>query len=222
MKQYIYLVLFIIGSYHSSLAQVGINIADPTETLEVNGTTTVREKLYLEAPGFVGIGDKNFLVKKADNTWAQHNATTANYAPINYTQLKFTNVPSSGLVSFNTGINATDYTVAVQGYYYYVAGGTNTNVSLLSRGGTQTSRVEGTQFYAYINTSTNTWHIKGAVNNSDFRAASGYDIQNTAIDLFMNVVIFRKKFFTKEHSNITVNMDGSATGTAPLPTAFQP
>lgn len=214
----IFFTLLILFCCAMSFAQVGINTTNPTETLDVNGTTTVRQKLYLENPGPATLEHEEFLVKKPDNTWGKHNVASAKYGPVNYSQLIFRRVPSTGMTNFNTNIPTDKYIVAVQGYYYYLAGGTNTNVQLRSNRSTSSSNshIEGPQFYAFEQGGT--WRIAGLVTQSNFKQNYG---TNTQIDLYMNVVILRKDFFTKGHGTINVNMGSSTTGTAPLPAAFQ-
>lgn len=215
-QRYILQILLIMSCGLISYGQVGINTNTPTETLDVEGKTIVRERLYLENPNAAEIQHQNLLVKRPDRSWAIHNVNTAKYGPVNYTEVKFENVPSAGIQSYNTLIPTSKYIVAVQGYYYYIAGSTNTDVLLNStRAASPNDHIEGPRFHAYENNGT--WHIQGQVNQSNFQSEAG----NTNVDIFMNIAIFRRDFFTKSHSDINVDMGGNSTGTAPLPPAFQ-
>lgn len=217
MKTPLYIVHVLIMSCGLfSYAQVGINTDTPTETLDVDGKTIVRERLYMENPEDAEIQHQELLVKREDKSWALHNVNTAKYGPVNYTQIKFENVPTTGIQDYDTGIPTSKYIVVVQGFYYYIAGGTVTDVLLNStRSASPNNHIEGPRFHAFE--SNGTWHIQGQVNQSNFQSASG----DTSVDIFMNIVIFRRDFFTKSHPDIQVNMNGNSTGTAPLPVAFQ-
>ncbi|HLS29269.1 MAG TPA: hypothetical protein VK021_00285, partial [Flavobacteriaceae bacterium] len=94
MKTPLYIVHVLIMSCGLfSYAQIGINTDTPTETLDVDGKTIVRERLYLENPEDAEIQHQELLVKRIDKSWALHNVNTAKYGPVNYTQIKFENVP---------------------------------------------------------------------------------------------------------------------------------
>ena len=197
-------------------AQVGINNPNPQAALDVVGGTLIEEKLYLENPGnSTQIRGAKLLIQKTDEEVVQYNIDISKYGPINYVQFIFRNTNTIGLRQYDTKISATDYIVTVQGFYFLITGTNDTNVTLRST--VNNNRVEGFQMYAYINPTTNTWFLKGFVNNSRFQNNSNVD---SAIDLYMNLIIFRNGFIAKPLMDVTVNMNNSETGSVPIPIGF--
>lgn len=199
-------------------AQVGINNPNPTATLDVNGGVSAEGKLFLENPGnSTQIRGSKLLIKKINEQVVQYDIDKSKYGPINYVQFIFRNTNTHGLQDYDTKISATKYLVTVQGFYFLIAHPVNsTNVTVRSE--RDNSKVEGFQMYAYIDTFTQTWHIKGFVNNSTFQ----YNSADGNIDLYMNLIIFRNGLIAKPLDDVEVNMGNSDTLTAPLPTEFLP
>ena len=50
-KLSLFLLFIVLINPFKVIAQIGINITDPTAMLDVNGTTIIDEKLFLENPG---------------------------------------------------------------------------------------------------------------------------------------------------------------------------
>ncbi|MBT0607963.1 hypothetical protein [Aequorivita echinoideorum] len=216
MKNFIYIAAILFLHTTAVVAQVGINNPNPQETLDVNGSAIVSDRLYLENPGnSTQIRGSKLLIQKTDDQIVQYDIEQSKYGPINYVEFVFRNTNTAGLTDYDTKISATDYLVTIQGFYFLRAGSTDTNITIRST--LDNNKVEGFQVYAYISTATNTWHIKGFVNNSRFQNSSGAD---TSIDLYMNLIIFRNGFISKPLPNITVNMTNAETKTAPLPAGF--
>lgn len=213
-KLYLYsIVLFFQGV--SLMAQVGINNPNPSATLDVNGSVLVRKNLFLENPqAFSMIRGSKLLIQKTNDQIVQYDIDKSKYGPINYVQFVFKNTNTHGLQDYDTKISVNDYLVTVQGFYFLIAGTTNTNVTIKST--QKDDNIDGFQMYAYIHPEKKTWHIRGFVNNSTFRDNN----QDTAIDLYMNLIIYRNGFIAKPLNDITVNMGNSGTKTAPLPPGF--
>lgn len=213
-KFYLYSILIFFQSF-SLIGQVGINNPNPTATLDVNGSVWVQKNLFLENPQtFSMIRGSKMLIQKTNNQVVQYDIEKSKYGPINYVQFVFKKTNTHGLQNYNTKISATDYLVTVQGFYFLNADTNHTSVTLRST--VNDDNIEGFQIYAYIDTSTNTWHIKGYVNNSTFMDGGN----QIAIDLYMNLIIFRNGFIAKPLNDITVNMGNLETKTAPLPPGF--
>ncbi len=213
-KFYLYLVLIFVAGF-STTAQVGINNPNPTATLDVNGDVLVQKHLFLENPGsYSQIRGSKMLIKKTDEQIVQYDIDQSKYGPINYVQFVFKNTNTQGVLDYDTKISITDYLVTVQGFYFLIAGTTNTNVTIKNR--VNDDYIDGFQMYAYIDEETETWHIKGFVNNSTFRNGN----RNTSIDLYMDLIIYRNGFIAKPLDNITVDMENRETKTAPLPSGF--
>lgn len=207
------LMLFLTAG---ALAQVGINNPNPDATLDVNGSVWVRKKLFLENPGdYTQIRGSKLLIKKTDGQIVKYDIDISKYGPINYVEYVFRDTNTNGLQDFDTKISAHDYLVTVQGYYFLVAQTNSTNVTIKSN--LAEDNIEGFQVYAYIDETTQTWHIKGFVNHSTFRDSSD---QAVPINLYMNLIIFRNGFIAKPLDMITVDMDTQESGIAPLPAGF--
>lgn len=213
-RLYLYFILIFFQSV-SIIAQVGINNPNPTATLDVNGSVLVQKNLFLENPqAFSIIRGSKLLIQKTDDQIVQYDIDISKYGPINYVQFVFRNTNTIGLRDYDTKISSTDYLVTVQGFYFLASASNSTSVTIKST--RNDDDIEGFQMYAYIHPVKKTWHVRGFVNNSTFRSGS----QNTQIDLYMNLIIYRNGFIAKPLNDITVNMGNSDTNIAPLPQGF--
>lgn len=203
-------------------AQVGINTTNPTAELDVVGDTKIDGSLYLENPGSnTQIRGSKLMVISTDGSIKKYDINASKYGPINYAQFEFEDLSQDGLQDYDTKISTAEYIVSIQGYYFLEAGTGDTNVMLHST--ISDDNIEGYQIYAYPNTTTNTWFIRAFGNNSEFMTptnGSGSNTATTTVDLFLNVIIYRKGFISKEVGSISVDMSGSETGTANKPTGF--
>ena len=208
-------VIFVLIFTYALKAQVGINTTTPSATLDVNGTTKTDAKLFLENPGNSSVirGSK-LIIEKTDRSLVQYDIDVSKYGPINYAEFVFRNTSRAGITDYNTKISTVNYTVSVQGYYFRENGSNSTNVHVVSNKGNNV--VEGFQVYAYKNTTTNTWFIKCIVNDGIFEG------RNTSanIDIYMNLIIFRKRFIAKEVGSVSVNMNQQTSRTVAKPTGF--
>lgn len=212
---YGYLIAFLLQTGFL-MAQVGINNPNPQATLDVNGSVLVYEHLYLENPGDSDqIRGSNLLIQKTNGQIVQYDIDQSKYGPINYVQFVFKDTNTNGLKDYDTKISATEYLVTVQGFYFLKAGTTDTSITIKST--VDNTKVEGFQVYAYIDNRTNTWHIKGFVNNGKFQNNL---LADTSIDLYMNLIIFRNGFIAKPLENVVVNMGQQETKTVNVPSGF--
>lgn len=205
--------------------QVGINTSTPSKTLDVQGTMRVDESVFLENPSANDdIRNSLLLLRKNDGSVAQYDIDESKYGPINYSQYVFKKVGEEGLQNFDTKISADEYTVTVQGFYFLTANDANpSSTNTLIQSKNDSDNIEGYQFYAYKNSTTNTWFLKAIVNNSNFRGQDiAGDYEDTVVDIYLNVVIYRNKLITKSPSTSTiiVNMGDNETAVAPLPLGF--
>lgn len=212
--------LLCLFTTNAFLAQVGINTTAPTATLEVVGDMKVEGRMYLENPGDnTTIRGSKLLIQSTDDTIKKYDINISKYGPINYSQFVFNELSKDGLQDYDTKISTTDYIVSIQGYYFLEANSDDTNIMLHSLIDNQ--NIEGYQIYAYPNTATNTWYIRAFGNNSEFMVKdSGNTMTPTDIDLYLNVIIYRRGFIAKAQNDISINMNDVETGTAPLPTGF--
>ncbi|MGB3774789.1 MAG: hypothetical protein WA951_05995 [Leeuwenhoekiella sp.] len=203
----------------SIMAQVGINTTDPQAHLHVEGNTILDGNLFLENPGaFDVIRGSKLLVNTTGNQILQYDIAQSKYGPINYAQFAFLNTSTNGVRDYDTKISVTDYLVTIQGYYF---AGPNNNTNIMPHSNNNPIEIPGFQMYAYKNTTTNTWFLRGFFNNATFRApVSGGTYGDVPVDIYLNLIIFRNGFISKPQNDITVNMNNSETITAPLPAGF--
>lgn len=201
-------------------AQVGINTLAPSATLEVIGDVKLDGSLTLENPGNnTQIRGSKFLIRSTSNELLKYDISMSKYGPINYAEFAFTNLACDGLLDYDTKISSTKYYVSIQGYSFGEAGSGRAG-SIMPHSTNSNDNIEGYQFYAYINPSTQTWWLKAFVNDSQFQLYNGTTYVNTEIDMFLNVMIYRNGFISKAQSDIAVDMGNLSSGTAPLPPGF--
>ncbi len=221
MKKIINLSILVFSA-SIALGQVGINTItpDPTVALDVVGDTKIETNLFLENPGAFGtIRGSRLLIKSTANNILEYNISQSKYGPVNYAQFVFSNLSKDGLQDYDTKISINNYIVTIQGYYFLEAGTTNTNV--MAHSTITDTNIEGYQIYAYKNMLTQTWFLRAFVNNAEFMASdSSYVYWPSAIDMYLNIIIYRNGFIAKELTPISVDMGNLETGIAPLPTGF--
>ena len=219
MKNTIVYILIVFGVHHM-IAQVGINKPNPTKALDMIGDVIVDDKVFLESPGGNAIirGSK-LLIHDSTKGILQYDIDVSKYGPINYAEYKFTGLSADGLQDYDTKISTTDYILTVQGYFFL--GAVTGSTGIIVQSTIDIDNIEGYQFYAYPNTITGTWFLRGFVNNSKFQQKVAGVFTDSQIDLFLNVVIYRNKFIAKSQaSTMSIDMSNSSTGTAPLPAGF--
>ncbi len=218
MKKII-LVVSLILSANSVWCQIGINKYNPQSTLDIAGYAKSDGSLFLENPGEVtGIRNSKFLIDSPSDNIVRYDIDISKYGPLNYAQFIFRGLNKDGLQDYDTKISIDKYIVAVQGYYYLEPGTDDTDI--MPHSNLSLDNVEGYQIYAYKNLVTNTWFLRAFINNSEFHTRIAGVFQATPIDLYLNLVIYRNDFITKEQNTISVSMGNSETGTAPLPPGF--
>lgn len=216
----IYFILIVLVTSGPICAQVGINTTTPSKELEVVGDVKLDGFLYLENPGQnTNIRGSKFLIRTTTNELNRYDINTSKYGPINYAEFKFESLSPFGLQDYDTKISTTDYLVSIQGYSCGIAGAGRTG-SIMPHSLISDDRIEGYQIYAYPNLVTGTWFLRAFVNNSEWQKSTGSGYVNTPIDMWLNVIIYRRGFITKAVSDINVDMGNMPTGTAPLPAGF--
>ncbi|GHC51484.1 hypothetical protein [Ulvibacter litoralis] len=213
----LYILFFVVNL--TVYAQVGINTSSPSATLDVVGNVKTDLSLFLENPGeYTQIRDSKLLIKSTTDEVLKYNLLVSKYGPTNYAEYVFKDLSTNGLQDYDTKIATSEYIVTVQGFYFVEAITGNTDI--MSHSNIRNNNIEGHQIYAYKNTTTNTWFLRGFINNGTFRSNNGSAYVDSPIDLYLNVIIYRNGFITKEQSGITVDMGNSETGVAPLPSGF--
>src|SRR5690606_17851440 len=146
--------------------------------------------------------------RTTQNNINRYDIDISKYGPINYAQFIFSELSTNGLQDYDTKISSEDYIVSVQGYHYNKHMG-NTNV--LTHSNSDDNNIEGHQIYAYENPATETWFLRAFINNGTFRTenASKTNFIDHPIDMYLNIVIYRKGFISKEKDPISVDMGNS-------------
>lgn len=214
-------VISLLLSTATAIAQVGINTTTPTADLEVVGDVQIDNYLYLENPGdSQQIRGSKLLIALQNDNLVQYDINQSKYGPINYAEFIFRDLSKDGLQDYDTKISIDDYVLTVQGYYFLEAGSNDTDVMLYST--VDSDNIEGHQVYAYKNTTTNTWFLRAFVNNAEFRSyvASAGQFVGIEVDMYLNLIIYRKGFISKELTPVSIDMGNLETGVAPLPTGF--
>ncbi len=212
MKKTVFYILSICANI--TWAQVGINTETPQATLDVVGDAIADGSLFLEAPNAsTQILGSNLLIRSTTNDKLKYDIGISKYGPINYAQFAFRSASTNGLLDYDTKISIADYTVTIQGFYFLKTDG---NTSLTIHSNTSNDDSEYYQFYAYKNSTTQTWFIKAFVNNATFRSGPS----NIPVDILLNLIIYRKRFISKELPAISIDMGDMETGTAPIPLGF--
>lgn len=219
-----YLRLLFIIMPLISFSQVGINTNTPVATLDVQGNTLIEGSLFLENPANnTNIVNPTLLIRLENGDIVTYDIDVSRYGPINFSQFIFRRVASDGLLDFDTRIPTDSYAVTLQGFS--ILGNNNGSGQggyVLGRSTVNNNAIEGYQFYAYHNTTTNTWWIRSFINNSNFTARDGSIFYvNSTVDIFINTLIYKNEFITTTvDAPVVVDMNNSETGTAPLPAGF--
>ena len=217
----LYIILYVLFCFQFLNAQVGILNTSPLATLDVGGDALIEGSLFLENPGNnLVIRGSKLLIVSTDNSVKQYDINTSKYGPINYVEYIFDDLSKDGLQDYDTKISTAKYIVSIQGYYFVKAVNGSTNVMTHSL--IDNENIEGYQVYAYPNPVTNTWCLRAFINNGEFMAAdnSGNIMVPTSVDMYLNIIIYRRGFIAKEQNSISVDMLNSETKTVALPTGF--
>lgn len=110
--------LFIIWTYFSIHAQVGINTINPQGTLDVKGAILV-ESYVIDTTNSNATGNYYLLTRSKDTTPVGKvkllDIALRNVAPVNTYNIILKNVREDDVVSLNTGLETAKYVVAITG-----------------------------------------------------------------------------------------------------------
>lgn len=214
----LYSLIITLLSLSPIFCQVGINVSNPSATLEVGGNVKTESDLFLENPGDnSNIRGSKFLINSTTDELLRYDINISKYGPINYVELAFKYLSTNGLQFYDTKISTTDYLVSVQGFSYREAGNDN---GIMPHSLVADENIEGFQVYAYKNSATGTWCLKAFINNSQFQVYRNGSYENTELDLWLNLIIYRDGFISKSLDPVAVDMGNSETITVALPTGF--
>ncbi|KXH84692.1 hypothetical protein [Chryseobacterium kwangjuense] len=209
MKIKIYAVLMVCTGFfiHAQNAKVGIKTANPTETLDVNGSSYTNS-LYLRNPGEPDKTGGHFLAT-SKNTLDLYDPALESSGLFNYIKLTISGVPSTGIIDYDTKIDATRFLVVVHNYSFKLNNG-STQVALDYGANGVNDNKQGSP---NVNTfrSNGTWHIRANFTNSTLQRYSNPDgtYNNFKVDLYLMAY---KYLITKQNIEDNIQNLGGTNG----------
>ncbi len=193
--------------------KIGINTANPTETLDVNGSSYTNS-LYLRNPGEPDNSGGHFLAT-SQNTLDIYDPTLETSGLFNYIQLSLTGVPFTGLTDYDTKIDASKFLVVVHNYSFRLNSGA-TDVALDYNSNGVNDNIQGSPNINAFR-SNGTWHIRANFTNSkllDYTTGNPDGTYNNfTIDLYLMAY---KYLITKQNINDNTKDLGGTDGSSQL------
>ena len=205
------------------LAQVGIN--NPKETLDVIGDTSMK-KLFLRNPGNPTETGGYFLGGNS-NTLDRLDPSKNPMGIFNYIKLSLTNVNPNGITDFDTKIDASKFILIVHSFGLQsvtAAGVASTRITVDYLNDNLDNKIQGSPvFQSFV--SNGTWHLRGYVDKSVFKAVNPAGGISTAPHTY-NIDFYMVAYYhviTKDNiSDKSLNANGTDASTLvlPKPTGF--
>lgn len=192
---------------------VGIGTNTPTHTLEVNGNTKLSGNLYFENPGdFTGNSSGSyFLIRdNSDNVIKRYVPATSAFSAINSTVYFITNVSTSGVTNFDTGIPASRYYVVIGGFI--VRGPNNDSNIHIESPNNLSNYIPQYSTRSFVQNGT--WRIKFTPNNSR--------VFDKAPEIRLSISAYRRDMLTTINNQISYDMNAVTTGVASIPAPVLP
>ncbi|MEY8761285.1 hypothetical protein [Chryseobacterium tongliaoense] len=216
MERKIYsIIILTLGIFlNAQKGKVGIKTTNPTETLDVNGTSYTNS-LFLRNPGEPTMTGGHFLAT-SENSLQIYDPNLESSGLFNYIKLSLTGVSASGITDYDTKIDANNFLVVVQNYSFKLNDGT-TNVALdYGDNGINDNRQGSPDVTAFK--SNGTWHIKAGFTNSRLIALTSSNpartYNNFTVDLYLMAY---KRLITKQNiSDRTTDLGGTDGSTQTL------
>lgn len=222
MKRKIYITLIMcFGIFlNAQKGKVGVNTANPTETLDVNGKTYTNS-LYLRNPGEPTMTGGSFLAT-SQNALQLYDPALESSGLFNYLKLTLTGVPGTGIADYDTKIDATNFLVILHNYSFKLNDGT-TNVMLdYGDNGVNDNKQGSPEVIAFK--SNGTWHVKARFVDSRIIAANSTTpsrtYNNFTVDLYL--MAYRRLIEKQNINDINDDLGGNdgSTKTINKPTGF--
>lgn len=206
--------------WNAQTGKVGIKTTNPTETLDVNGTSFTNS-LYLRNPGEPTMTGGHFLAT-SQNSLQIYDPTLESSGLFNYIKLSLTGVSASGITDYDTKIDAANFLVVVHNYSFKLNDG-STSVALdYGDNGTNDNRQGSPDVITFK--SNGTWHIKARFSNSKLIAFTSTNpartYNNFTVELYLMAY---KRLITKQNINdINIDLNGTdgSARTAGKPSGF--
>ena len=200
--------------------KVGINTANPTETLDVNGKTYTNS-LYLRNPGEPTMTGGSFLAT-SQNGLQLYDPALESSGLFNYLKLSLTGISGAGITDYDTKIDANNFLVVLHNYSFKLNDG-NTNVMLdYGDNGINDNKQGSPDVVAFK--SNGTWHIRARFTDSRIIAVNSSspsrNYNNFTVDLYL--MAYRRLITKQNISDVTADLGGNngSTQTITKPSGF--
>lgn len=205
---------------NAQIGKVGINTANPTETLDVNGKTYTNS-LYLRNPGEPTMTGGSFLAT-SQNGLQLYDPALESSGLFNYLKLTLTGVSGTGITDYDTKIDANNFLVVLHNYSFKLNDG-NTNVMLdYGDNGINDNKQGSPDVVAFK--SNGTWHIRARFTDSRIIAVNSSspsrNYNNFTVDLYL--MAYRRLITKQNISDVTADLGGNngSTQTITKPSGF--
>ena len=222
MKRKIYIIIIMcLGIFlNAQKGKVGINTANPTETLDVNGKTYTNS-LYLRNPGEPTMTGGSFLAT-SQNGLQLYDPALESSGLFNYLKLTLTGISGSGITDYDTKIDANNFLVVLHNYSFKLNDG-NTNVMLdYGDNGINDNKQGSPDVVAFK--SNGTWHIRAKFTDSRIIAVNSSNpsrsYNNFTVDLYL--MAYRRLITKQNISDVNADLGGNngSTQTITKPSGF--
>lgn len=186
---------------------VGINTANPTETLDVNGKTYTNS-LYLRNPGEPTMTGGSFLAT-SQNGLQLYDPALESSGLFNYLKLSLTGISGAGITDYDTKIDANNFLVVLHNYSFKLNDG-NTNVMLdYGDNGINDNKQGSPDVVAFK--SNGTWHIRARFTDSRIIAVNSSNpsrsYNNFTVDLYL--MAYRRLITKQNISDVNADLGGN-------------
>jgi len=222
MKRKIYItIIMCLGLFmNAQQGKVGINTANPTETLDVNGKTYTNS-LYLRNPGEPTMSGGSFLAT-SENALQLYDPALESSGLFNYLKLTLTGVPGTGIADYDTKIDANNFLVVLHNYSFKLNDGTTSVMLDYGDNGINDNRQGSPDVVAFK--SNGTWHIKAQFTDSRIIATNSSipsrTYNNFTVDLYL--MAYKRLIEKQNISDINADLGGNdgSTQTMNKPSGF--
>lgn len=198
-------------------AQIGIGVENPTEMLEVNGTSVVTDQFKLDGLVSYNGGVDGFNIIAIDPTSENINGEIRQFngqqelMPIIVQPYEIQNIYRDDLNDLNLNIPSNKYIILLSNFEAIPStiNSSEPNLGLYKTAGNNNSNSDRTYGNFQIETFENggTWHVRiGSTANTRY-TSNQYTYK-------FDIVLFPKRFF-KDAGSAQYNLNGQKTGTAP-------
>ncbi len=200
--------------------KVGINTANPTETLDVNGKTYTNS-LYLRNPGEPTMSGGSFLAT-SENALQLYDPNLESSGLFNYLKLTLTGVPGTGIEDYDTKIDANNFLVVLHNYSFKLNDGTTSVMLDYGDNGINDNKQGSPNVVAFKNNGT--WHIRAKFTDSRIIAMNASTpsrtYNNFTVDLYL--MAYKRLIEKQNISDVNADLGGNdgSTQTINKPSGF--